>query len=287
LASASFAHLHVHTEYSLLDGMAKIEELVPRAKELGMDALAITDHGAMYGVIEFYETARKHGIKPIIGCELYVAPRGRFQRGQGGPKVRPYHLVLLAKDTTGYQNLIQLSTKAYLEGFYYKPRVDKELLRQHSAGLIALSACGSGEIPVLIQKGRMDEARAAIRWYQETFGPHNFYLELQRHVGRPSRATDAAPLSHLAQYSPVGSAPPGVNPIPRSVRDGIDLSQPANPAGRSSGNAGWSTDPAQNAGWSTDRESVCNRSNWFCRLGCRAQPAAKGRCGEDSRAAKQ
>jgi DNA polymerase-3 subunit alpha len=191
--------------------MGKIEELVPRAKELGMDALAITDHGAMYGVVEFYEAAQKHGIKPIVGCEVYVAPQGRFQRGQGGPKVRPYHLVLLAKDATGYQNLIQLSTKAYLEGFYYKPRVDKELLRQHSAGLIALSACSSGEIPVLIQNGRMDEARDAIRWYQETFGPRNFYLELQRHTGGSPRPMDAMPLSHADQPS-----------VPHSVRDGID-----------------------------------------------------------------
>jgi DNA polymerase-3 subunit alpha len=202
--------------------MGKIEELVPRAKELGMDALAITDHGAMYGVIEFYEVAQKHGIKPIIGCEVYIAPQGRFQRGQSGPKVRPYHLVLLAKDATGYQNLIQLSTKAYLEGFYYKPRVDRELLRQHSAGLIALSACSSGEIPVLIQNGRMDEAREAIRWYQETFGPHDFYLELQRHAGRPPRSMDVGSLPHVDRQSPVGSLPPSANGVPRSVRDGID-----------------------------------------------------------------
>ncbi len=184
---SAFTHLHVHTQYSLLDGMGKIEELVLRAKAQGMDALAITDHGAMYGVIEFYEAAQRHEIKPIVGCEVYIAPQDRFQRGSG-PRVRPYHLVLLAKDATGYKNLIQLSTKSYLEGFYYKPRVDKDLLRQHSAGLIALSACSSGEIPVLIQSGRMDEARETIRWYQDTFGPGNFYLELQRHA-----ASDAAP----------------------------------------------------------------------------------------------
>jgi DNA polymerase-3 subunit alpha len=210
VASPAFTHLHVHTEYSLLDGMCKIEELVPRAKELGMDALAITDHGAMYGVVEFYEAAQKHEIKPIIGCEVYVAPQGRFKRGSG-PRVRPYHLVLLAKDATGYQNLIQLSTKAYLEGFYYKPRVDKELLRQHSAGLIALSACGSGEIPVLIQSGRMAEARNTIRWYQETFGRGNFYLELQRHVGASRRAMVPRPLPPADQPS-----------APRPVREGID-----------------------------------------------------------------
>jgi DNA polymerase-3 subunit alpha len=212
--------------------MSKIEELVPRAKELGMDALAITDHGAMYGVIEFFETAQKHGIKPIIGCEVYVAPQDRFQRGSG-PRVRPYHLVLLAKDATGYQNLIQLSTKAYLEGFYYKPRVDKELLRKHSAGLIALSACSSGEIPVLIQSGRMDDAREAIRWYQETFGPRNFYLELQRHAGGPAGSEDIGTLPHVDQYSSTASPTPDANGIPRSVPDGIEPAQ----------NAGWSTDP--------------------------------------------
>lgn len=192
---SGFAHLHVHTEYSLLDGMCKIKDLVARAKELGMDALAITDHGAMYGVMEFYQEAQQAGIKPIIGCEVYLAPKSRFKhapRAEG----RLFHLVLLVKDETGYKNLIQLTTKAHLEGFYYKPRVDKELLQEHSAGLIALSACGSGEIPRLIQEGQIDAARDAIRWYQETFGPQNFYLELQRHVGMPEmEATNQALLA--------------------------------------------------------------------------------------------
>ena len=172
-----FTHLHVHTEYSLLDGMCRIPQLVARAKELGMDSLAITDHGVMYGVIEFYEAAREVGIKPIIGCEVYVAPDSHSSRSAGDKN--NYHLVLLAKDQTGYQNLIQLTTKAHLEGFYYKPRVDKELLEQHHQGLIALSACIGGEIPQLILGRRLQDAREAARWYQQTFG--DFYLEVMRH----------------------------------------------------------------------------------------------------------
>ena len=181
---SAFTHLHVHTEYSLLDGMCKLEELVTRAKELGMDALAITDHGAMYGVMEFYKVAQRHGIKPIVGCEVYVAPGDRFQH-TSRKQARPFHLVLLARDEIGYKNLIQLTTKAHLEGFYYKPRVDRDLLQEHSAGLTALSACGSGEIPRLIQNEQMDAAREAVRWYQDAFGPDNFCLELQRHVAQP------------------------------------------------------------------------------------------------------
>lgn len=180
----AFTHLHVHTEYSLLDGMCRIEELVVHAKELGMTALAITDHGVMYGAMGFYKTAKKHGIKPIIGCEVYVARQDRFDRASRA-RTRPFHLVLLAKNETGYRNLVQLTTKAHLEGFYYKPRVDRELLREYSDGLIALSACASGEIPRLIQAGRMDATRDAVRWYQETFGHNGFYLELQRHAAQP------------------------------------------------------------------------------------------------------
>ncbi len=172
-----FTHLHVHTEYSLLDGMCRIHQLVARAKELGMDSLAITDHGVMYGVIEFYHAAREAGIKPIIGCEIYIAPNGRLSRNAGDKN--NYHLVLLAKDITGYQNLIQLTTKAHLEGFYYKPRVDKELLKQHKEGLIALSACLAGEIPRLVLNRRYDDAKQAALWYKQTFG--DFYLELMKH----------------------------------------------------------------------------------------------------------
>ncbi len=172
-----FTHLHVHTEYSLLDGMCRIPQLVSRAKELGMDSLAITDHGVMYGAIQFYLAAREAGIKPIIGCEVYVAQNDRATRESGEKNY--YHLILLAKDRTGYRNLIQLTTRAHLEGFYYRPRVDRELLQQYHEGLIALSACIAGEVPQLALQGLLDEARQAALWYQQTFG--DFYLEIQRH----------------------------------------------------------------------------------------------------------
>jgi DNA polymerase-3 subunit alpha len=172
-----FTHLHVHTEYSLLDGMCRIEKLVRKAREFGMDSLAITDHGVMYGAIEFYRTARENDIKPIIGCEIYVAPGSRSSRTAADKN--NYHLILLAKDKTGYQNLIQLTTKAHLEGFYYRPRVDKELLEQHHEGLVALSACLAGELPQLISSRRYDDAKQAALWYRQTFG--DFYLEIMRH----------------------------------------------------------------------------------------------------------
>jgi DNA polymerase-3 subunit alpha len=172
-----FTHLHVHTEYSLLDGMCRIPQLVAKAKELGMDALAITDHGVLYGAIQFYSAAKEAGIKPIIGSEVYIAPGSRFSRGAGDKK--NHHLLLLAKDQTGYQNLIQLMTKAHLEGFYYKPRMDKELLEQHHQGLIALTSCIAGEVPRLVLEGRYEEAKQAALWYKQTFD--HFYLEIQRH----------------------------------------------------------------------------------------------------------
>jgi len=172
-----FAHLHVHTEYSLLDGMCRIPKLVSRARELGMDSLAITDHGAMCGVIEFYQAAREAGIKPIIGCEIYIAQGSRFSRNAGDKS--NYHLVLLARNQIGYQNLIQLVTKAHLEGFYYRPRVDKELLEQYNQGLIALSACLAGEVSRLILSGRYEDAKQAALWYKKTFG--DFYLEIMKH----------------------------------------------------------------------------------------------------------
>jgi len=171
-----FTHLHVHTEFSLLDGMCRIPKLVSRAKELGMDSLAITDHGALYGAIQFYEAAREAGIRPIIGSEVYFTPESRFNRGSG--QKSSYHLVLLAKDQNGYQNLIQLVSKAHLEGFYYRPRIDRELLQQHREGLIGLSACLGGEIPQLILSGRLEEAKQAALWYRQTLG--DFYLEVQR-----------------------------------------------------------------------------------------------------------
>ena len=148
----SFTHLHVHTEYSLLDGSNKIKELIGRVKELGMDSVAITDHGVMYGVIDFYREAKKNGIRPIIGCEVYVAPGSRFEK-EGRDDSRYYHLVLLAENDVGYHNLIKIVSRGFTEGFYYKPRVDKELLRQYSEGIIALSACLAGEVPSYITKG--------------------------------------------------------------------------------------------------------------------------------------
>lgn len=176
----SFVHLHVHTCYSLLDGAAKIPDLVRQARELKMDALAITDHGAMYGVIQFYKEAKKAGLKPIIGCEVYVAPRS-FRDKVSGLDDSPYHLVLLAENQEGYQNLLKLVSLSWLEGFYYKPRVDKELLKKHSRGLIALSACLAGEIPTLILENRKEEAYREALVYRDIFGADNFYLELQDH----------------------------------------------------------------------------------------------------------
>jgi len=170
-------HLHVHTEYSLLDGMCRIPQLIERAKELGMDSLAITDHGVMYGAIEFYLAAREAGIKPIVGCEVYVAQNSRFSRDASDRN--NHHLILLAKNQVGYRNLIQLTTKAHLESFYYKPRVDKELLQQYHQDLIALSSCMGGELPQLILAGRLHEAKQAALWYKQTFG--DFYLEIMRH----------------------------------------------------------------------------------------------------------
>lgn len=172
-----FTHLHVHTEYSLLDGFCRIPQLIVKAKELEMDSLAITDHGNMYGVIDFYVTAKEAGIKPIIGCEIYVVET--LYRNRTGNEKAPYHLTLLVKNHEGYRNLIQLVTKAHLEGFYYKPRVDKRLLAQHSSGLVALSGCMQGELPRLILEGRYDEAITRAKWYKDTFG--DYYLEIQRH----------------------------------------------------------------------------------------------------------
>ncbi len=177
----AFTHLHVHTEYSLLDGSNKIKEYVKRVKELGMDSAAITDHGVMYGVIDFYKAAREAGIKPIIGCEVYVAPSSRFDREIGGGDDRYYHLVLLAENNVGYANLMKIVSKGFTEGFYYKPRVDMELLQQYHEGIIALSACLAGEVARDIQKGLVEEAKKAALKYQDCFGKGNFYLELQDH----------------------------------------------------------------------------------------------------------
>jgi len=179
-----FVHLHVHSEYSLLDGLARLGDLVHHTAELGMGALALTDHGAMFGVIEFYRAAWAAGVKPIIGMEIYMAPRRMSDRHPKRDRT-PYHLVLLAQDNIGYQNLLQIATAGQLEGFYYKPRVDKAYLRDHAQGLIALTGCGKGEIPTLLHRGQLDRARKAAYWYHEAFGPQNFYLELQVHEGLP------------------------------------------------------------------------------------------------------
>ena len=175
-----FVHLHNHTEYSLLDGAAQVGSIVDKAHALGMPAVAITDHGVMFGVIDFYKAARKKGIKPLIGCEVYVAPRSRFDR-EARKDDQSHHLLLLARNMQGYRNLIKMVTLSFMEGFYYKPRVDRELLEQHCDGLIALSACLAGEIPRLILQGENEKARETALWYQQIFGKDNFYLELQDH----------------------------------------------------------------------------------------------------------
>lgn len=176
-----FAHLHVHTEYSLLDGSNKIKEYVARVKELGMNSAAITDHGVMYGVIDFYREAKKAGIKPILGCEVYVAPNSRFDREVTGGEDRYYHLVLLAENNTGYANLMKIVSKGFVEGYYYKPRVDKFVLREYHEGIIALSACLAGEVQRYLSKGLYDEAKKIALEYQEIFGEGNYFLELQDH----------------------------------------------------------------------------------------------------------
>lgn len=177
----SFTHLHVHTEYSLLDGSGKIKEMVARAKELGMDSLAITDHGVMYGAINFYKACRDAGIRPIIGCEVYVAPGSRFEREGTISDKRYYHLVLLAENDLGYRNLIKIVSKGFTEGYYYRPRVDYELLREYHEGIIALSACLAGEVATALRLGLYDEAKERALALRDIFGPDNFFLELQDH----------------------------------------------------------------------------------------------------------
>ncbi|HXJ55939.1 MAG TPA: DNA polymerase III subunit alpha [Verrucomicrobiae bacterium] len=189
MSHADFVHLHLHTEYSLLDGACRLDKLVERAHELKFHSLAMTDHGVLYGAVDFYRAARDHGIKPIIGCEVYVAPGSRLDKksaGGGGRDVYN-HLVLLAQDQVGYKNLIKLVTSSHLEGYYYKPRIDKELLAQHREGLIALSGCLASEIPEAITRDDLPRARQALDWFKQTLGAENFYLELQNH-GIPEQA---------------------------------------------------------------------------------------------------
>ena len=177
----NFTHLHVHTEYSLLDGSNKIKEYVDRVRELGMDSAAITDHGVMYGVIDFYRAARAAGINPILGCEVYVAPGSRFDREAGSGDDRYYHLVLLAENNQGYSNLMKIVSKGFVEGFYYKPRVDLSLLEKYHEGIIALSACLAGEVARFLTRGMYEDAKKAALRYQDIFGKGNFFLELQDH----------------------------------------------------------------------------------------------------------
>ena len=190
-----FTHLHLHTEYSMIDGLSRIPSLVQRAKEMSMTALALTDHGGMHGAVEFYSACKEADIKPILGCELYIALESCHSKGPA--EKSPYHLTVLAKDNTGYSNLLQLVTKANLEGFYYKPRVDKDLLAQYRQGLVILSGCPNAEIPRLILEGRLEEAKATAHWYRETF--EDFYLEIQRHGNLPELETINSALLELHQ----------------------------------------------------------------------------------------
>lgn len=194
----SFAHLHVHTEYSLLDGSNKIKEYVARVKELGMNSAAITDHGVMYGVIDFYRTAKEAGIKPILGCEVYVAPGSRFDREKVEGEERYYHLILLAENETGYHNLMKIVSRGFTEGYYYKPRIDREILETYHEGIIALSACLAGEVQKLLSRGNYEEAKKAALWHQEIFGTENYYLELQDH-GLPEQKHVNQQLLRLSQ----------------------------------------------------------------------------------------
>ena len=168
---SDFVHLHLHTEYSLLDGACLIAEVAEKAHAAKMPAVAITDHGNLFGAIEFYKAVAERGLKPIIGCEVYVAPGSRLEKKAANARDAAYHLILLAKDATGYRNLIELVTKAHLEGFYYKPRIDKELLAQHAGGLVGLTSCLKGEVPAKIADNQLAQAQAALDDYRQIFGP--------------------------------------------------------------------------------------------------------------------
>ncbi len=201
-ADEKFVHLHVHTEYSLLDGLSQIDRLMGRAKALEMQSLAITDHGVMFGVVDFFRAAQKHDIKPVIGMEAYLAKRGMEDRDSKLDK-KPYHMLLLAKNQTGYRNLLKLASEAQLRGYYYQPRIDRELMAQYSEGIIATSGCLGAEIPQTVMNGQDDDARELIGWYQEVFGPENFYLELQYHDIDVLESTN----KWLAEYRKSGHTP--------------------------------------------------------------------------------
>src|ERR1700751_372865 len=180
MARDSFVHLHLHTEYSLLDGAVRMKELMKKAAEMKMPAVAMTDHGNLYGAIEFYKEARRAGIKPIIGCEAYVAPRSHKDRASS-MRESAFHFTLLAQNETGYRNLVKLISTAHLDGFHYRPRIDKELLAQFSAGLIGLSGCLAGEVNSAIQANRIDQARESAATYRDILGAENFFVELHDH----------------------------------------------------------------------------------------------------------
>ena len=214
-----FTHLHVHTEYSLLDGSNKIKEYVARVKELGMDSAAITDHGVMYGCIDFYRAAKEAGIRPILGCEVYVAPGSRFDKEAGGSSGRYYHLVLLAENNQGYANLMKIVSKGFVEGYYYKPRVDLELLKQYHEGIIALSACLAGEVARYLTKSMYEDAKAAALRYQEIFGENNFFLELQDH-GIPQQQMVNQQLMRL--HEETGIPMVATNDVHYTYRDDVE-----------------------------------------------------------------
>lgn len=194
----SFVHLHVHSEFSLLDGLARLPDLCRRARELGMDSLALTDHGQMYGTIRFHHAAQAAGIKPIFGCEVYQARRRLFQK-EARLDNRSHHLILLAANMTGYQNLLKLVTTANIDGFYYRPRIDRELLAEHSEGLICLSGCISGQVASLVREGQLDQARDTMHWFKDLFGPDRYFVELQRHAGVPELDSINVQLVELAR----------------------------------------------------------------------------------------
>ena len=198
----SFVHLHTHTEYSFLDGFCRIPSLVAKAKELGMSALAITDHGDMCGVIDFYKEAKAQGIKPLIGCEVYVAAKDMTEKSHDGGNTT-HHLVLIAKNMTGYQNLMKLSSMGFTDGFYYKPRVDFSVLKEHSEGLICLSACLAGEIPQAILADDTQKAEALIETYCALYGKENFFLEIQNHGLPEQKKVNTFLIAH-AQKSGIG-----------------------------------------------------------------------------------
>ena len=199
----AFAHLHVHTEYSLLDGSNKIKEYVDRVKELGMTAAAITDHGVMYGVIDFYKAAKEAGIHPVLGCEIYVAPGSRFDRETSHGDDRYYHLVLLAETNEGYRNLMKIVSVGFVEGYYYRPRVDMETLERYHEGIIALSACLAGEVQRYLVRGMYEDAKEVALRYERCFGKGNFFLELQDH-GIPEQRTVNPQLLRMSRETGIG-----------------------------------------------------------------------------------